>query len=196
MRIEKNTLRPSNQPVEASNTPGTLFAGSQDAPPINELDDVDDLKFLRFASSPPATDDLALRDADRIRDRLRALQAHQNELDKAADMMDLRQLLAAALNATSDDEMQKVLQVAGKDMPKAIRTFLSVLEGKGAHWKPLPSSAMRWTQQLPHTRSLTWPLDEKQTSLLDGEHIESDIAAAQRLALGFNTNLPSWSVAK
>ncbi|KAE9386441.1 kinase-like protein [Gymnopus androsaceus JB14] len=190
MRIEKNTLRPSNQLVEVS--PGTLFEGSQDAQPAGELDPVDDVEsnlhqLPRFASSPPAADDLAMTDAERIRDRLRALQTYQNELDKAADMTDLRQLLSAALNAKSNDDMQRVLQVAGKDMPMAIRTLLMVLEGKGSHWKAPPSSAMRSTQQ---------PLDGKQASVLDGEHIESDIAAVQRLVQGYDMNLPSWTIEK
>ncbi|KAE9393044.1 kinase-like protein [Gymnopus androsaceus JB14] len=178
MRIEKNTLRPSHQLIKQPRAISGLY------------------QLPRFASSPPTTDDLAMTDAERIRDRLRALQAYQNELDKAADMTDLRQLLSAALNAKSNDDMQRVLQVAGKDMPTAIRTLLMVLEGKGSHWKAPPSSAMRSTQQLPHTRSFTWPLDGKQASVLDGEHIESDIAAVQRLVQGYDMNLPSWTIEK
>lgn len=201
-RILHNTSSSVSQSADA--IPSILWSGSQDTSNIRELDDVDAVdddpglsKLHYFASDPPATDDLALTDAERIRERLRALQEHQNELDKAADMTDLRQLLAAALDATNDRDMQKVLQVAGKDMPKAIRTLLLVLEGKGPHWTPPPSSALRSTKQLPlHTRAFTWPLDEKQMGVLDGEHIESDIAAAQRLVQGYDMDLPSWTVAK
>ncbi|KAF9070422.1 kinase-like domain-containing protein [Rhodocollybia butyracea] len=120
-------------------------------------------------------------------------QERQNELDKAADMNDLRQLLSAALNTNDDTDMQKVLQVASKDMLKAIRTLLAVLEGRDPHWRPSPSSAMR-SKQLPHTRAFTWPLSGREGNILDGDHIESGIA---RLVQWENeTTLPSWIVEK
>ncbi|KAJ3980213.1 kinase-like domain-containing protein [Lentinula detonsa] len=196
-RIFKDVSSSSSQSFEA--IPGILWSGSQDAAQGGELDpvDFDDPAFGRlhkFASSPPAADDLAINDAERIRNRLRELQTHQNELDKAADMGDLRTLLSSALNAKSDKEMQKVLQVAGKDMPKAIRTLLGVLEGRGPHWKPTPGSAMHNANlKLPHTRAFTWPLDKRQGGVLDGEYIESDIA---RLVERKDTDLPSWSIGK
>ncbi|KAJ3754577.1 kinase-like domain-containing protein [Lentinula raphanica] len=79
-------------------------------------------------------------------------------------------------------------------MPKAIRTLLGVLEGRGPHWKPTPGSAIHNTNlKLPHTRAFTWPLDGRQGSVLDGEHIESDIA---RLVQRTDTDLPSWTIGK
>lgn len=195
-RILSNVSTSSNQPVEA--IPGVLWSGSRvtahvDLDPV-DLDDPSLGRLPKFSSSPPLTDDLGITDAERIRARLRDLQNHQNELDKAADMTDLRALLSTALNAKNDFDMQKVLQVAGKDMPKAIRTLLGALEGKGPQWKPTPGSAMRSANsKLPHTRAFTWPLDEKQGSVLDGEHIESDIA---RLVQRTDTDLPSWTIGK
>ncbi|KAJ4471561.1 kinase-like domain-containing protein [Lentinula aciculospora] len=196
-RILNNVSPSTNQSVEA--TPGVLWSGSQDTVHAGELDpvDLDDPAFSRlprFASSPPAADDLAITDAERIRNRLRALQILQNKLDKAADINDLDALLSTALNAKSDHDMQNVLQVAGKDMLKAIRTLLGVLKERGVHWKPTPGSAMRSANlKLPHTRAFTWPLDERQGSVLDGEFIESDIA---RLAQRTDTDLPSWTIGK
>ncbi|KAJ3767719.1 kinase-like domain-containing protein [Lentinula raphanica] len=198
-RVLNNVSTTSGQSFEAA--PALLWSGSQESDTAHgsELDpvDFDDPVFSRlpkFASSPPTADDLAITDAERIRTRLRELQIHQNELDKAADMRDLRTLLTSALDAKSDQEMQKVLQVAGNDMPKAIRTLLGVLEGRGPHWKPTPGSAMHNTNlKLPHTRAFTWPLDERQGSVLDGEYIESDIA---RLVQRTDTDLPSWTIGK
>ncbi|KAE9383609.1 hypothetical protein BT96DRAFT_951182 [Gymnopus androsaceus JB14] len=138
-----------------------LFEGSQDVEPAGELDDDGFSDDGRRANPRP----------------------YQNELDKAADMTDLHQLLSAALNAKSNDDMQRV---AGKDMPTAIRMLLMILEGKGSHWKAPPSSAMRSTQQLPHTR---WEAGE---CVVWGAHI----AAVQRLVQGYNMNLPSWTIGK
>ncbi|KIK64037.1 hypothetical protein GYMLUDRAFT_241258 [Collybiopsis luxurians FD-317 M1] len=194
-RIFRNVSSSSNQLVEA--TSSSLWSGSREFPQSKVLEDLNDddgfRKLPRFSSSPPLADDLVITDAERIRERLRALQAHQNELDKAADIGDLRNLLSVALHAPSDHDMQKVLQVAGKDMPKAIRTLLAVLEGHGPNWKPTPGSAFQTQKQLPRTRAFTWPLDEKQESILDAEHIESDIV---RLVDRNDTDLPSWTVEK
>ncbi|KAF9069964.1 kinase-like domain-containing protein [Rhodocollybia butyracea] len=195
-RILGNVSGPSNQPV--GTTPSILMSDNSHETHEAELTPVDDDSGLnqlhQFSSAAPFADDSALTDADRLQEHLRRFQERQNELDKAADMNDLRQLLSAALDANDDAEMQKVLQVASKDMLKAIRTLLAVLEGRDPHWRPPPSSAMRSTKQLPHTRAFTWPLDEREGNILDGEHIESGIA---RLVQQQNeTTLPSWTVEK
>ncbi|KAF9069966.1 kinase-like domain-containing protein [Rhodocollybia butyracea] len=194
-RILGNVSGPSNQlvgthpsipiPDDSHETHEAELPPVDDDPGLNQL--------LQFSPAALPADDSALTDADRLQEQLRCFQERQNELDKAADMNDLRQLLSAALNTNDDTDMQKVLQVASKDMLKAIRTLLAVLEGRDPHWRPSPSSAMR-SKQLPHTRAFTWPLSGREGNILDGDHIESGIA---RLVQWENeTTLPSWIVEK
>ncbi|KAF5391061.1 hypothetical protein D9757_003090 [Collybiopsis confluens] len=182
--------------VSSSSAEGGLFSGSKDANTPAGLEPIsgDGMgNLLEFSSSPPLADDLALMDAERIREYLRAFQEHQNEVDRAADIHDLRNLLSAALNAPNDTDMQKVLQVAGKDMPKAIRSLLAALEGHKPDWRPVQNSVEYQVKSLPHTRAFTWPLDNKQEGVLDSERIESDIT---RLADRNDMDLPSLTLSK
>ena len=61
---------------------------------------------------------------------LQAVTARQNERDAAHDAQDLRQLLRAAIQANSDVEMIKVLQVGRDEMPEAIKTLQRALEAE------------------------------------------------------------------
>ena len=59
---------------------------------------------------------------------LTSLQSVQNSLDTAMDTADLRQVMRAALQTTSDVEMLEVLQVGHQEMPDAIKTLQRALE--------------------------------------------------------------------
>ncbi|OSC98358.1 hypothetical protein PYCCODRAFT_1480695 [Trametes coccinea BRFM310] len=61
---------------------------------------------------------------------LQALTASQNERDMAHDAEDLRQLMRAALQANSDVEMIRILQVGRDEMPEAIKTLQRALEAE------------------------------------------------------------------
>ncbi|KAF5366667.1 hypothetical protein D9757_012756 [Collybiopsis confluens] len=71
--------------------------------------------------------------------------------------------------------MRKVLQVAKNDMPSAIKTLFTVLEGQKPDWTPLLSSVKSQEGPLTRTRAFTWPVDETQHGVVNEERIEWDI---------------------
>jgi abelson tyrosine-protein kinase 1 len=52
----------------------------------------------------------------------------QNSIDAASDMRDMRELIGAALQTTSDAQMLQVLQIGKQEMPDAIKTLQRALE--------------------------------------------------------------------
>ncbi|KAF8147822.1 hypothetical protein B0H34DRAFT_738281 [Crassisporium funariophilum] len=59
---------------------------------------------------------------------LASLHSMQNSLDAARDLADLRQLMRAALQTSSDAQMLEVLQIGRQEMPDAIKTLQRALE--------------------------------------------------------------------
>ncbi|CAA7263929.1 unnamed protein product [Cyclocybe aegerita] len=64
-----------------------------------------------------------LSSTDVVLPDIEALQTVQNTFDNARDLADLRQLMRAALQTSSDAEMVEVLQVKRQEMPEAIKTL-------------------------------------------------------------------------
>ena len=60
--------------------------------------------------------------------QLQTVTARQNERDAALDAQDLRRVLRGALQANSDAEMIRTLQVGRDEMPEAIKTLQRALE--------------------------------------------------------------------
>ncbi|KAF8060214.1 hypothetical protein FPV67DRAFT_1513824 [Lyophyllum atratum] len=69
--------------------------------------------------------------ASQILPTLRTLHSTQNTLDAARDSADLRALMRAALQTSSDVEMLGVLQIGREEMPEAIKTLQRALERVG-----------------------------------------------------------------
>ncbi|KAK1230169.1 hypothetical protein PQX77_006763 [Marasmius sp. AFHP31] len=143
--------------------------------------------IVSLASVP--LDDLAVEEAYNIRNFLSTLQEHQNQLDRARDSSDIRQLLACALKSDTDREMIHVLQMGKHDMLHAIRYFLEAWETRPiAH----PSSSQILPRKdLSRVRSLTWPLDERQNNLLDKGYLNPDTLSGP-----VDVEIPSWTISK
>ncbi|GLB45720.1 putative protein tyrosine kinase [Lyophyllum shimeji] len=62
---------------------------------------------------------------------LKTIHSNQNTLDAAGDSADLRALMRAALQTSSDVEMLGVLQIGREEMPEAIKTLQRALERVG-----------------------------------------------------------------
>ncbi|KAF9269782.1 kinase-like protein [Marasmius fiardii PR-910] len=176
---------------------GGLFTSDTEPqePALSDMDDleIDELKNIPttpVSPSPSTTvDDLAVEEVHHIRNFLRTLQERQNELDRASDLYDIKQLLSTALYAKSNREMIHVLQMGKHDMLHAIKYFLEIWDSRVNSLHPdskLPSPK----GHLKH-RSLTWPLDEKENNLLDGGHLDSDILHGP-----VDINIPSWTISK
>ena len=137
-------------------------------------------------------DDLALEEAHSIRNFLRTLQEHQNELDRARDTSDIRQLLTSALSSGTNQEMIRVLQMGKHDMLHAIRYFLEAWETRPLCSHPRASSSrVPRDQALPQVRSLTWPLDKQQDNRLDRSYLDPDILRGP-----MDVETPSWTINK
>ena len=107
---------------------------------------------------------------------LNSLHSIQNSLDTAMDTADLRQIMRAALQTTSDAEMLEVLEVSRQEMPDAIKTLQRALERVTEGDDEVDSSVRRDT--------------------LDKEFIESGIDCLRRMSRGIETSLPSWTITK
>jgi hypothetical protein len=59
---------------------------------------------------------------------LREIQTRQNTHDAAKDLTDLRRLLSAAIQASSDAQILEVLQIGRDEMPEAMKTLQRALE--------------------------------------------------------------------
>jgi len=143
----------------------------------------------------------------------------QNSRDKENDTADLRQLMRAALQTTSDAQMLKVLQIGHHEMPDAIKTLQRVLEsvterdsdsvevppGKGmvvtkvvrkVTLKEAPDGSRKRSRTLISIDSFsTTSTGERRKDTLDREFIESGIDALRKMSGGLET-LPSWTITK
>jgi hypothetical protein len=182
------------------------------------------LGLFEGAPQPPltATHDLS---PSQILPALTSLHSIQNSLDTAMDTADLRQVMRAALQTTSDAEMLEVLQVGHHEMPDAIKTLQRTLEhiterdddgveappGKGVvlakvmkkvnHREveesggPLKRSRTIISIDSLSTTSSGHSL-ERRRDTLDREFIESGIDCLRRMSRGIETTLPSWTITK
>ena len=152
---------------------------------------------------------------------LASLHSVQNTLDTAMDIADLRQLMRAALQTTSDVEMLEVLQIGHQEMPDAIKTLqralerireqdsegveapsgisvalakVSVKEAEGSREAPTRSATMN-SSDSSTTRS-SGHSSERKRDTLHREFIESGIDALRRMSHGLETSLPSWTITK
>ncbi|KZT67854.1 hypothetical protein DAEQUDRAFT_693396 [Daedalea quercina L-15889] len=95
---------------------------------------------LAGAEEPQVADVKAVASIDRflhanpeqIRETLNTITLRQNEHDLAQDTADLRQLMRDALQANSDVDMIRVLQVGRDEMPEAIKALQRALESEVA----------------------------------------------------------------
>ena len=180
-----------------------LFEGAPQAPPIA----VHDL--------PPS----------KILPQLNSLHSIQNSLDVAMDTADLRQVMRAALQTTSDAEMLEVLGVGHQEMPDAIKTLQRALEhirerdddgveapgGKGVVLAKVVKKGIRNDVEGPggfpkrsrtvisidsSSSSSSGHSSERRRDTLDREFIESGIECLRRMSRGIETSLPSWTITK
>ncbi|KAI0364174.1 hypothetical protein BV20DRAFT_956762 [Pilatotrama ljubarskyi] len=140
IRILKQVLRAEEQ--RRAETAAILDTISHSMP-ARQLDSPEALVHPPAALPPPTapapTNTLLLtgadsapdaRDAHDVLATLQAVTARQTERDMAHDAADLRQLLRTALQANSDVEMIRVLQVGRDEMPEAIKTLQRALEAE------------------------------------------------------------------
>ncbi|KAF5356435.1 hypothetical protein D9758_009500 [Tetrapyrgos nigripes] len=200
-RILKNVISPANQDVTETSdpfVPGLLSTTGQgrssDSPPISPItqddNDTDSFHMINFeTTSTVSEDDIASTKEDQIREHLRALQKHQNERDKARDLSDIRQLLATALEASSDKDMMRILKLARQDMPDAFKTLFKMITVPGKVHTPIPPGA----RELPVLRAFTWPLDEQQSDMLDAEILDRSQLINNLVT---EAGMPSWTMSK
>ena len=168
-------------------------------------------------------DDHALSSQDlphsQIIPTLTSLHSLQNLSDREMDAADLRQLMQAALQTTSDAEMIEVLQVGHEEMPEAIKTLQRALEhvterdDDGFKASPSKSAVVTVLKEVEETgisrkRSETIHSfdtlssmssgygSERRRDTLDREFIESGIDSLRRMSRGIETSLPSWTITK
>ena len=151
--------------------------------------------------------------------QLQAVTARQNERDAALDAQDLRQVLRGALQANSDAEMIRTLQVGRDEMPEAIKTLQRALEKEvereSVEGEPVLADANAYTDAaaaavpVSLARSATTASAGSHTTsssaatghsrgprdTLDREFIETGIDALRRLS-GAEVTLPSWTITR
>ena len=146
-----------------------------------------------------------------------SLHSIQNSLDTARDTADLRQLMRAALQTTSDVEMLEVLQVGHQEMPDAIKTLQRALEhvkdddaveaspGNYAVATVLkeveePGTVRKRSETVHSIDTLNTTSSghssRRRKDNLDREFIESGIDCLRRMSRGGVTSLPSWTITK
>lgn len=135
------------------------------------------------------------------------------------DTADLRQLMRAALQTTSDVEMLEMLQVGHQEMPDAIKTLQRALEHireRGDEYvelSPRSYAVATVLKEAPGTSESRKRSDtmtsidtlstissihslERRKDTLDREFIENGIDALRRMSHGVETSLPSWTITK
>jgi hypothetical protein len=156
---------------------------------------------------------------------LNSLHSIQNSLDTAMDTADLRQVMRAALQTTSDAEMLEVLEVGHQEMPDAIKTLQRALEhvterdddgvesppGKGVVLAKVvkkvnrnefegPGGALKRSRTVisidSSSSTSSGHSSERRRDTLDREFIESGIDCLRRMSRGLETSLPSWTITK
>jgi abelson tyrosine-protein kinase 1 len=153
------------------------------------------------------TSHLSLSDPSQVMLVLTSLHSHQNSLDTATDTADLRELMRAALQTTSDVEFLEVLQVGHQDMPEAIKTLQRALEriterddlsrGKPALYSVVAARVLTKKVSLKEAEpTLLGQQPEDNQDDLDREFIEMGIDALRRMSPGNETSLPSWTITK
>ena len=179
--------------------------------------------FSTSGNSLGLFDDHALSPQDlphsQIIPTLTSLHSLQNLSDREMDAADLRQLMRAALQTTSDAEMMEVLQVGHQEMPDAIKTLQRALEhvkerdDDGFEASPSQSAVVTVRKEVEGTatspkRSETVHSFDTLSSMssgygskrrrdtLDREFIESGIDSLRRMSRGIETSLPSWTITK
>ena len=140
-------------------------------------------------------------------------------------MADLRQVMRAALQTSSDAEMLEVLEVGHHEMPDAIKTLQRALEhiterdGDGVEAPPGegvvvakfmknvnqkevegPGSSLKRSRTIisvdsSNTTSSGHSSDRRRDTL-DREFIECGIDSLRRMSRGIETSLPSWTITK
>ena len=175
-----------------------------------------------FESAPQPTL-IGARDLppSQILPELTSLHSIQNSLDAAMDTADLRQVMRAALQTTSDAEMLKVLEISHQEMPDAIKTLQRALEhiterdddgveappGKGVVLaKVVKKVNNNEVEGLKRSRTVistdssntssSGHSSERRRDTLDREFIESGIDCLRRMSRGIETSLPSWTITK
>lgn len=130
---------------------------------------------------------------------LRSLHSKQNHSDALHDTDDLRNLMRAAVQTSSDVEMLEVLQVGREEMPEAMKTlqraFETVSEGGEEalileHSRMIVSAATRGDPRSSSTKEV------KIKDTLHQEFIESGIDALRRMSKGGEASLPSWTITR
>ena len=90
------------------------------------------MKFTATPDSPTLSPPLTSAPVDlppsQVLQTLESYHNKKNSIDAASDMRDLRQLIRAALQTTSDAQMLEVLQIRRQEMPDAIKTLQHALE--------------------------------------------------------------------
>ena len=150
---------------------------------------------------------------------LTSLHSLQNSSDREMDAADLRQLMQAALQTTSDAEMLEVLQVGHQEMPDAIKTLQRALEhvterdDDGVEASPSKSAVVTVLKEVEvgaTSRKRSETMDsfdtlssmsrgyrsERRRDTLHTEFIESGIDCLRRMSRGIETSLPSWTITK
>jgi hypothetical protein len=133
------------------------------------------------------------------------------------DTADLRQLMRAALQTTSDVEMLEVLQVGHQEMPDAIKTLQRALESvrergdDGVETSPGLATILKDMEESGASRNRSSTIhsidtlnnasnghssSERTKDTLDREFIESGIDALRRVSRGVETSVPSWTITK
>ncbi|KAF8805001.1 hypothetical protein BYT27DRAFT_7193708 [Phlegmacium glaucopus] len=175
-----------------------------------------------FEDQPPSMSPRDLSPSQII-PAITSVHSDQNSRDKENDTADLRQLMRAALQTTSDAQMLEVLQIGHQEMPDAIKTLQRALEhvtqwdndgieappGKsvvltkvvkkvslkeGRGGAPKRSTTIISIDSL--STSSTGHSSERRRDTLDREFIESGIDALRRMSRGLGTSLPSWTITK
>ena len=149
---------------------------------------------------------------------LTSLHSLQNLSDRERDTADLRQLMRAALQTTSDVEMLEVLQVGHQEMPDAIKTLQRALEhvterdddGFVASPSIVVPTVLKEVEGPGASRKRSETIvsidtississaygSERRRDTLDREFIESGIDCLRRMSPGKETSLPSWTITK
>ena len=135
------------------------------------------------------------------------------------DAADLRQLMRAALQTTSDAEMMEVLQVGHHEMPDAIKTLQRALEHvterddddvEASPSKTVVATVLTEVDGTTVSRKRSETIQsfdtlnsissghgaKRRRDTLDREFIESGIDSLRRMSRGIETSLPSWTITK
>ena len=111
--------------------------------------------------------------------QLQVVTARQNERDAALDAQDLRQVLRGALQANSDAEMIRTLQVGRDEMPEAIKTLQRALEKEvereSVEGEPVLADAHAYTDAA--AAAVPVSLARSATTASAGSHTTSSSAA-------------------